>query len=200
MEDTLKQVYSLPWIGSHYNKAKPWKVRLLLVGELSHSLTSSTSRDSTQKLIQEYINHEWNHKFWTNIGQVVTGKQHSMIDRAEFWQSVSFYNYVQPLTEEVRSNSEMAFFEVLRVLKPGCILVLGERLWKRLPEPFKEGQEVSVPGKTRTTRIYATSENTYALAGRINNPSSGFGSNHWHPWVKALLHMALQIRVAGCTR
>ena len=65
------------------------------------------------------------------------------MDKSEFWERVAFYNYVQTFSSaaRVRPSPEAwgdhvaveAFQEVLDVLEPDRILVLGKDLWRSLP-------------------------------------------------------------------
>lgn len=187
----MSQPYFEPWIGSNYGANDD---RLLILGE-SHYGPASMPGNSTRELTQEYADGKWNHRFWTNIMQVVSGQPHWEIDRPEFWSRVAFYNYVQqPVVEtagiaptpEMFTVSEAAFFTVLGSLCPKTILVLSKRLWENLPSAGRQGQNIHCGEIARETWIYSYKEGQ-ALAAWLPHPSYGFSWRHWHPWVLALL-------------
>lgn len=182
--------YFEPWVGSNYGTNDD---RLLILGE-SHYGPASMPGNSTKTLTQEYVDEKWNHRFWTNIMQVVNGQPHEEIDRAEFWRRVAFYNYVQqPVAEtpgvapacEMFTASKAAFFSVLDSLKPKAILVLSKRLWENLPSEGRPSQEIRCPDGSRESWVYAYNGGE-ALASWIPHPSYGFAWREWHPYVQAL--------------
>lgn len=182
--------YFDPWIGSNYDTHGD---RLLVLGE-SHYGPDSIPANFTRVLTQKYVNREWSHRFWTNIMQVVSGRPHWEIDRAEFWGRVAFYNYVQqPVSEtagvaptsEMFAASKAAFFSVLDGLRPKTILVLSKRLWENLPPEGGPSQEIQGGDVSRETWVYPFSGGK-ALATWLPHPSYGFSWRRWHPLVLAL--------------
>src|ERR1700733_7091500 len=90
------QVHFLPWVGSAFHNQSR---RILILGE-SHYSDRQEPRTLTRTLTQDYINGRWNHRFWTQVAQAVTGKPHWEINRPEFWSTIAFYNYVQCIVAE----------------------------------------------------------------------------------------------------
>jgi hypothetical protein len=187
-----KHVHFRPWIGKHYRTGE--KCRILVLGE-SHYGDQHEDRDLTRDLTAEFVRGDWSHRFWTNIGQVISGKPHWETKRAEIWDRIALYNYVQVIAAETARQaptsamfreSRPAFLEVLRMLKPTHIVVCGRRLWWEMP-PF-DGREgaISYQGEKHRWGEYVTG-GWNALAMAINHPSSGFSSTRWSPLVRRFL-------------
>lgn len=191
-------IFFEPWKGPEYERSRP---RLLILGE-SHYGEISSDPDATRLLTADYIKSKWSHRFWTSTMQAVVGAPHHEIDRAKFWNSVAFYNYVQGsagLTsgrappQALWSTSEPAFFRVLERLQPDCVLVLSRRLWNHMSSQGNPGPKLDVNGRTRETWIYSHTGGT-AIATWIPHPSYGFSWQHWHPFVAALMGSASSLK------
>lgn len=186
-----KQVRFLPWCGKNYCKSYP---RLLVLGE-SHYSDRLEDPNFTQRLTAQYAAGKFNHRFWTQIGQVVTGKPHWEINRKAFWDSISFYNYVQDITvnapgygppESAFLRSENAFWEVLDLLKPTHLIALGDRLWTHMPEFGNESATAPLGGQSRQYGYYIRNWGQ-VIAVSIKHPSWGFSAQVWHPVVRDFL-------------
>jgi hypothetical protein len=192
----IRGVYFQPWIGKKYEAGIAPGVRLLLLGE-SHYSSNDEPRDFTIRLTQDYVDGKFSHRFWTNIMQVVDGRDHDEIDRAEFWARVAFYNFVQEIVSDrpgtppkdcMLERAVRPFFCVLRHLRPSHVLVLGKRLWQSLPDTGCPGPALVVSAeKKRDTWRYCFNDNAKALATWLPHPSYGFSPRCWHPWVKRFL-------------
>ena len=137
--------------------------------------------------------------------QIVTGQHHSELDmdRAEFWNSIAFYNYVQEPLDDVRVRPtkemwEMArepFKEVLELLKPTHLLVLGGGLWDNLPLEDGRGPDLVVGDEIRETCIYSY-QGGHLIATWVYHPSSpnGASAEKSHPFVKKLLDLEIESR------
>src|SRR5690606_19522850 len=145
--------------------------------------------NATRLLTTDYANGKWNHRFWTSTMQAVVGAPHDEIDRTRFWNSVAFYNYVQGSAgmtagrappRALWESSELAFFSVLKRLRPDCMLVLSRRLWSNMSSQGSSGPELLVDGQGRDTWVYPYPGGT-AIATWIPHPSYGFSWRRWHP-------------------
>jgi|SRR5579885_2739419 len=190
-DHTWKHVYFFPWVGKNYGTASR---RLLILGE-SHYGDDDESQDFTRRLTKEIVRGHTTGRFWTQIAQTLTGKSRWDIDRKEFWNSVSFYNYVQEIvggaariapTAEMFHRSESAFFEVLDQLKPTHLIATGRRLWYQMPRLVDENLKFYVAGQPYQYGEYSR-EWGRVLAMGIKHPSTAFNSCHWHPVVSAFL-------------
>lgn len=187
----MDNVYFKPWVGSCYGKEK---VKLLILGE-SHYADRKPSPTFTIDLTREYANGEWNHRFWTQIMQVVSGKRHWEIDRKEFWSNYAFYNYIQDVvaesasvapTQKMIQAAHRPFFGVIEELKPSHILVLSKRLWESLPSDGEPGEPIHIGNQERETWTYSVAGNQ-SKATWLPHPSYGFSAPKWHPWVVKFL-------------
>jgi len=189
--NSWNKVYFRPWVGKKFGN-KQGK-RLLILGESHYG---SIGRDSTIVWTREYIQQKWNHRFWTNIMQVVDGRRYWEIDREDFWAKVAFYNYIQePVgetpgikpSEEMLERAKEPFFEILNHLKPFHILVLSKRLWENMTfNKDSQGAKLNLNGEERETWIYSYDGGS-AKATWLPHPSYYFSAQNWHPWVLEFL-------------
>lgn len=189
----MSMPFYTPWKGNAYCSASP---KLLILGE-SHYGKGADCGDATVQLTQQYVVGKMNHQFWTNTMNAVEGTPGSIDQRAAFWHSVAFYNFVQQSagatagiapTKDMFEASIGAFFTVLGDLKPQAILVLSTRLWNNLPgsgDQSHEGPPLQHAGKTRRTWVYGYASGQ-ALATWVPHPSRHFSWVRWHPWIEAL--------------
>ena len=157
---------------------------------------------STIDLIQECIDEGGDvhpKKFWSKIAHAVLGYEPSSEQFCDFWQAVAFYNYIQesvgfrakgnrPTSVQWKAATT-PFDEVLADLKPDCILVLGETLWRYLSQAGRNGSCLTLGNQSRCTWLYSTGSDTTALASQIKHPSarSKWDPMEWHPWISALM-------------
>jgi hypothetical protein len=144
-----------PFVGTEYQKQD---FKILILGE-SHYLNDSDFIDYldgnkkveliTNNVVNGYLNYKktgksyanWMNTF-TKFSNVLNGKKSSIKETVEFWQSSSFYNYVQAPTkgprispsEEEFKQSFDALTEVVEEIKPNLIFFWGHRLWNNFPK------------------------------------------------------------------
>ena len=191
----MNNVFFDPWEGKNYSGATP---KCLVVGE-SHYAKQEVSPNFTRDLIREHSQGEFNHKYFTRILQVYTGKPHLEVDRKTSWDELSFFNYVQSLvgnspgvgpTKAQFAAARGPFRQVLATLKPQCILVLSKRLWNEISSDGQQGEPLRIGNETRETLVYPFSGGE-AIATWIPHPSYYFSAPMWSPWVKSLLERGL---------
>jgi hypothetical protein len=136
--------------------------------------------------------------------------------KAEFWDSVAFYNYLQTFAGPVArhrpkeeqwadDNSAKAFQSVLDSIQPDRILVLGKDTWTNLPSsqttlfcaPIPENRlqlQNNVGSRNAADEIaywYGASSGNMALAMPIVHPSAfGFSSADWIPSIDLWLRLS----------
>lgn len=199
--DRSANIKFLPWVGNHYSDGFAG-IKTLILGESHYQWDCKRNinnwREVTQQLVQEQTDGKYTKAFWTKTAMTFLGHIPSLADKKSFWDSVSFYNYVQesagngpriaPANGSWNSSID-AFKEVLEFLKPNFILVLGVRSWRRLPDLERVPGENVEGAPRKTTWCYPNSAGS-SLAYGINHPSSGFNARKWHPHVKAAMKKA----------
>ena len=190
-----------PWIGNNYSQA-PLGKKVLVLGESHYDWEQDSPIDHsptvTNEVISEQLDGHYTKAFWTHITITFLNKLPTLDDKREFWHAVSFYNYVQqsagmgarvPPSSEMFQASEPAFFEVLESLKPEVVVVLGYRLWQRLPKQTTEDETIETQSGPILTRRYSYVGGT-CLACSIKHPSSGFNGRDWHSRVMTVIRSA----------
>ena len=137
-----------PWIGSRYTDGIGG-VRLLILGE-AHYGTDEEKCDQTHTTeIIRKLGQQGRFRFHSVVQRLVTGGRGwlSAADRAEFWEKVAFYNFIQSFPgpkSRVRPTAEMwltarqPFLQTLQEIAPQLILVLGHQLSSNVP-PAPDG-------------------------------------------------------------
>ena len=133
-----------PWIGSRYATDGVGGVRLLILGE-SHYGTAGAERPGFTADIVRQLGQQGRFRFFTTTQRLVAGGRGWLPDaeRAEFWERVAFYNYVQSFpgprarfrpTPEMWAAAQEPFLRTLAEVGPQVLLVLGRELRRNLPE------------------------------------------------------------------
>jgi hypothetical protein len=199
-----------PWKGLDYEcESNQNGGKIMIVGESHYhkcnvDCTTKLHANLTIRTVQGIVDGEFRHTFFTKIASLFgEGKNVS-----GFWEKVAFYNFLQellekprsPVTKEMRQNSknQKLFFEMLRILKPNYVLVLGKANWQFLPSRPSTNKPVickesrfalNLPGRLHIDEInaywYPTGESSWALVGAVQHPSSyGFSSTQLRPWIQ----------------
>lgn len=172
----------LPWVGREYGVNPIHGRRILILGESHYNRGGKYSAHSefTRNCIIEQIKGERRGRFWTNVAIALMGAKPKQEDKANFWNRVCFYNYVQKFagdgprirpTDTMWKTSSEAFHFVLREVKPELMVVLGYSLWKNIPKNIGRQGMNKVAG--RDTWWYPISNSSDCLAVNLIHPSSG---------------------------
>jgi hypothetical protein len=200
-----------PWCGDSYRTPPRNGGPLLLLG-WSHyqrragwEATEPLDSNFTNKCIEDHIEKGYDtpKQFWAKVRQAVIGGE-CVVPREEcreFWRSVAFYNYIQEALQDAKDRpskeqhrkARAAFLAVLQTLMPKKIIVLGESLWRGLPNDGHSGHDLvssEADQPIRKTWHYPTGLDGVAVASRIDHPSvrSKWHPDHWHRWVTAALN------------
>lgn len=194
----MKSVMFFPWIGKNYSNGGMFKKKILILGE-SHYGAEDCGSDFTSAIIEDQLTPgEKRHAIYTKLAKLFVDRDFlSDEEKKEFWHSVAFYNYTQSSaseprespTDEMWSDSEKPFGEVMENLKPDFLLVCGRRLWGHLPGEcgvdWSEGPTI----KGEETWYYKGKiSNTLSLV--ICHPSSSRFSYDSIPIVKKALTLS----------
>lgn len=138
-----------PWVGSKYQSDGIDGIRVLFLGESHYGETSDIYPEYTSDIVRKYGQNE-RAAFFTKVAKLILGygKEEwiSDSDRAEAWEKVAFYNYIQSIlpkererpTPEMWEQAPPYFFQTLDELKPQVVVVLGLELMRNIP-PAPEG-------------------------------------------------------------
>ena len=137
-----------PWVGSKYESSNVFGVRVLLLGESHYGKPSELCTAFTADVVRKWAQSRPD-PFFTKVSRVLLGLDENarLSDeaRAEIWEHVAFYNYIQQLvgdTSARRPTSGMwagaaaPFLGILRELRPNAVLVLGKAVEQHLPADF----------------------------------------------------------------
>jgi len=193
-----KNVKFHPWIGDNYHEQAK---KILILGDSHYDwyyegeIVHVKEKDSTQGYIDGLIHPEIraiykNKGTWTKLEKAFLGNSESKYNENtifNFWNSVVFYNFVQrsvPGGARVSPapdhfiKSIPAFQEVISILKPQIMIVLGvSRLWPQLP-PAKLEKPIVVEGREIETCTYDY-KNGRCFAFPVFHPSAGFTPDYW---------------------
>jgi hypothetical protein len=208
-------VMFLPWIGKDYANGGVFKKKILILGE-SHYCEDPNECNGCRPGIKSDCNFltynaikgqftygEKKHPIFTKLARLLTGKEMiDLTDKEDFWNSVSFYNYVQTSvsgkpgvapTSEMFQMSFQSFNEVMEKLTPDFLLIVSSRLWENLPG--REGVEWPAGPIIEENNIV---ERTWYYKGKtkdtlsivIYHPSSRSFSYEYIPVVRKALSLS----------
>jgi len=186
-----------PWIGPNFERTGFEGLRVLILGE-SHYGEPGTEYDNfTSDVVREWAFGKPS-AFFSKIAKSMlrlTSQQNLSDDqRAQFWSSVAFYNYVQKLvgdgprqrpSPDLWEQSKQAFFEALNQLNPDVCVVFGMELWSNLPSPKQ-----NLTTDSYQTYVYTTDNGKKVFAGCVTHPASKLIYAEAHPRIEALIKLA----------
>jgi hypothetical protein len=211
MDEELKDVKFLPWVGDNYEcglrvdengdivfgtKDKPGKKILVLGESLYTNDPNSVKEDAICNLMKWYFDPNEEFEGWMNTYtkfiRSVAGKAIDRSDSAIWWNHLALYEYVQePLTgprfsptHEQFKCSESAFFNVIEKLKPDYIIAWGQRLYNNLPQGGEQGDDLCVNKYEDwiETWIYMLGKQKITVLP-FTHPSSSFSWEYWHQFL-----------------
>jgi hypothetical protein len=181
-----------PWVqGPYWNEP----VRTLVIGDSHYGQDArAATSEFTSQMVRE-LAIETPIPFFTRIAAMMNNKiLGSESERNSFWRSVAFYNYLQELAGEVAgvpvsyerfADSDAAFREVLRKLKPDLAIVLGHRVWNHMDvcdaAKDKPLRTKGVDDRYLEAWQYATPDGNSTLVFHVKHPSRGFTFGKFHP-------------------
>lgn len=142
-----------PWVGNLYSARNRFNARVLILGEFHHGARQEMHVGTTVQAV-EVLAKERRHPYFTTLAKFLLGMEReswiSDSDRAEIWDHVAFYNYVQETVGDYRDRrptpamwgaAAAPLLELLAQLKPQLLVVVGRELHNHLP-PLPRGIEV----------------------------------------------------------
>jgi len=210
----MGNIFFRPWIGENYFSTGILGKKILLLGE-SHICGEGCKdcgnlnehpncNEFTNNVIKYFLNYKTgvgDFEYWMNtytkFGNVLYNKSLSAEETVSFWNSISFYNYVQYSTDQARvsplyeefEKSSKAFFEILQSYQPDLVFVWGERLWEQLPTNGEYGEEILIDNVKGGRIYYYTIEEKKIPIYMVNHPSSSSLNYSWHPFMNKAIDM-----------
>lgn len=157
-----------PWVGPYFESEGLGGVKLLVLGEAQYSGQMGFTEprrphpsevDETTNIVNDLaINGPVQHRpFWTKVTKLVLCRANnepvSKEERADFWNRVAFYNYIQwwmpagrtKPTRAMWDEAREPFLGVVSELLPDLILVLGRRIQIQGKLPLVSSTTVCIP-------------------------------------------------------
>lgn len=189
-----------PWIGSNYGPRSRFGMSVMLLG-LSHyrEFEDVELQNYTQHVLRRHIEGSNDRsRYWTKCARTVSRK----MERAEFWDSVIFYNYVQDFvgsgprkdpTLDQLATSWGPFLRVVTQHQPDVIIATGKFLWEVLSEKLPHTKTQRRNGRDLLYAKLLEAAPGAGILGYINHPSSGgYCYATWRPIVEALMEIAAE--------
>jgi hypothetical protein len=185
-----------PWVGKNYQNPTNLRHRTLVLGESSFTKSEKFESDLAINCVLNDLSIDPTEerdttgfcRFSTKIRRIVFGRDEA-IGSYNFWQDVAFYNFVQSIvgdkarirpTQAMWESSVPAFIEVVSLLQPSRVFVLGKANWENLLAHIEH--EIVDPF---TVRLKVDSN--FVVAGYIHHPSSSLSYNKWQPIAQKFL-------------
>lgn len=138
----MKSVTFQPYVGDKYYDSH-YGVRVMVLGESHYGDSLDSASNFTQNVVIECAM-KAGFPFFSKLTNVLRGcpDYPTEEERKETWKHIAFYNYIQEFvgkdariapTAEMWKAAYAPFLEVVKILKPDVILVLGNRLRDTMP-------------------------------------------------------------------
>jgi hypothetical protein len=187
------------WKGRHYDVT-----RLLLLGESSYSWHENGklrhpsphhSSDIVKWVIDDFEGHLGNMPFMITLSRALANEQCPSRDRLRFvWSRVAFANYVTdsvgvgariPPSAEMWKKAEREFPALLDRLAPSRVIVLGKRMWERMPPT-----DIEI---TKEVQGYRLVSGRTAMCWALKHPARGLS---WRE-LAAIVHFSYWKQLQG---
>jgi len=164
-----------PSIGKNYGTPTIPEIRINVLGEAHHGDLKNLHRNFTREMVKLY-GQQKRLSFFTKVWKLICGA----VNRAEFWENIAFYNYIQTFpgpSARIRPTTTMwedaidPFLKTVEELKPQLLVILGHELYNHVPTSILPKDLVICP---------------------VQHPSSwGFRYCEWQPRVQEAINEAL---------
>jgi hypothetical protein len=211
-EDYSGSAFFFPWVGQAYETGGIFGKKILILGESHYCSEPGTCKDcgpghknkcnlfTINAILNQFTPGAKKHAVFTKLARFFLDKESvDNKEKAIFWHSVAFYNYVQttvssgagvPPTEEMFSISVNPFYELMEKLEPDFLLVVSDRLWNNLPGQagvdWPAGPVITENGKSEKT-WYFKGKRKKTLSLVIYHPSTKEFSYDYIPVLKKAL-------------
>jgi hypothetical protein len=144
-----------PWKGAHYGQQSRYGVPVLVLGEAHYGKPGVPLQATLTQGAVQYWGQQQPSAFFTKTAKLLAlrgrGSRLTPQERAETWEHIAFYNYIQELvgtsarirpTKAMWEAARTPFTEVLAELKPRVLIVLGVALAAHVPQELVKGLTV----------------------------------------------------------
>lgn len=205
----MGKMFFNPAIGNNYLSGGIFNKKILVLGERFHCTEKREKCDNVchkngcREFATDVINRitAGEKCYWTRtfrrFEHAISGRVITNHDSKRIWRSVAFSNYVQEAMgspNEIPSaaqfkNAEIAFFELLELVRPDAIIAWGKRLLHVMPggENYSKTPDIIVDDCRGCTGIYRIADKTEIPMLWINNPASAFSCDKWHKVINTFL-------------
>lgn len=198
----------LPWIGEHYFDLEE-NSRILIIGESHYhngtekSIISHNSPTFTRAIIQEMAidRQYYKTKFFPNLHLALF--RNDNFDKNAFWNSVSFFNFIQRPMNTPKSRPEWqeyytgweTFFAIVKILKPTTCIFIGLTSSNSLADAIRN-TELSIDGINSEDKIGGASPRTTTIKDKENNQiklifirhtSQRFSWSKWNDYLRKII-------------
>ncbi len=186
------KILFFPWVGERYDDPNhPGKLfndaRILILGESHYEWCEECNQNQTNRdyltvlsVVDRMAEVDPSFQHWKKVENAFVGGSADREERKNFWHSVTYYNFLQKLipfrqepTPNDYLNATQPFLNILNLLGPTHVVVLGKRLWGVLDRQIQANHlnSLVVEGKEVTRKQY----NTICMCG-IAHPAAGLGA------------------------
>jgi len=187
-----EKVKILPWIGENYFNEEE---RLLILGVSTYFKDSQSKKDCVKDFIKSICNGD------KRRGSIYLIKTENLLKNKKetsknFWNRISFYNYVQEITdmpkqkspEEYLEFANKALIEILKKLMPDKVIVIGHKLFQNLPDKFEKEKSIVKNGKELKIAYYfmikKDHQKNIVFLGIWHPLRNGFKNEDWRNLLK----------------
>jgi hypothetical protein len=190
-----------PWVGARYGPRSRWGLSVLILGESHYDQGYNRGDALTSYVIEEHVARRGpGRPVFTKLERTFDADCTKTTGREAFWESVSFYNYVQEFAGDAARQrpdqrqfraSWAPFVSVLQRLQPDVVVAVGFDLWRSL-EPLLPSRAPMLLSEGRAAD-YAVLPDAAPGAGvisRIRHPATSYRYEDWRPVVSSMLVVA----------
>jgi len=172
----------LPWRGENYLKQYP---KILVLGMSTYN--KDDPKKKCVKIMAEKVRDGCREKwarYWNRITTLLINENKDVYD---FWNRISFYNYIQEIMDETKQktpnkyweDAKEPFKEILTKLKPDIVIATGYELFRNLPSEFSICKPIKKNNKELLTAHYYLKGKNIYICGTWHPATPGFKYSDW---------------------
>lgn len=206
----INEVFFDPWVGKNYGTERSiFNKKVLILGDshyckccegCGNRTLHPDCTDFTRKVVIDYLDPahkaDWKSTYSTFINSMLN-KSTSTEERADFFESVVFYNFLQISAGEDPYSTKQydytddrylrAFYDVIDKTLPDVVICWGGKLWDTLPNNWNNYGEAEKGAGININNDVFGKYYTYPYRGDkrilligVRHPSMGFARDYHH--------------------